>query len=150
MCIGATCQNSTGDEWHTVLVMPEGAGGNKPFALDITNVIDVPNGLQPGNLSLLWSTAPKTAGGTDGVTLPSSSDGQKWDWALGETTAVPAFYFAGYSSGAADNRVLFSSGYPTTTRTGSYTSQGLPLLNAPAVTRDLKDPHTHPPPPPPP
>ena len=34
MCIGANCQSSTGGDWHTVLVMPEGAGGNKPFALD--------------------------------------------------------------------------------------------------------------------
>lgn len=133
MCIGATCQNSTGDEWHTVLVMPEGAGGNKPFALDVTNVIDATNGLQPGNLSLLWSTAA-----TNEV-KPSSGDRQKWDQALGQTTAVPAFYFAGYSSGAADNRVLFSSGYPTTTRTGSYTNQGLTILNADAVTGAVKD-----------
>jgi len=73
------------------------------------------------------------------VKLPSSSDGQKWDWALGETTAVPAFYFAGYLSGAADNRVLFSSGYPTKTRTGSYASQGLTILNADAVTGAVKD-----------
>ena len=69
----------------------------------------------------------------------SSGEGQKWDQALGETTAVPAFYFAGYSFGAAENRVLFSSGYPTTARTGSYTYQGLTILNADAVTGTVKD-----------
>jgi hypothetical protein len=138
MCIGSTCDQSTGSDWHTVLVMPEGAGGNKPFALDVTNVIDVVNGLRPSQMNLLWSTAPVASGSTSGVKLPSSTDGAKWDQSLGETTSVPAFYFAGYGVGGADNRVVFASGDPITSDTG-YASQGLMILNADAATGAVKD-----------
>jgi hypothetical protein len=121
MCIGSGCESSTGADWHTVLVMPEGPGGNSPFALDITNVVDATSGLHPGNMSLLWS----------GATLPSSPYGDTYEKKLGETTSVPAFYFAGYSGGTAKNRVVFASGYPLTPRTTSgYASQGLVLVNA--------------------
>jgi hypothetical protein len=138
MCIGSACDQSMGGDWRTVLVMPEGPGGNKPFALDITNVIDTVNGLRPSQMTLLWSTAPIASGSTSGVKLPSSTDGAKWDRSLGETMSVPAFYFAGYASGAADNRVVFASGYPITNGTG-YASQGLMILNADAATGAVKD-----------
>lgn len=129
LCMGANCQSSNGTDWHTVLVMPEGPGGNRPFALDITNVIDTTNGLQPGNMTLLWSAAI-----SKGAMVPST-----WDYDLGQTTSVPAFYFAGYNSGAADNRVLFGSGYPTATRSGSWANQGLTIVNADAATGAVKD-----------
>jgi hypothetical protein len=116
MCFGSGCASSGGSDWHTVLVMPEGPGGNSPFALDITKVIDETNGLQMNNLKLLWSA-------------PTTNDSTTWDKSLGETTSVPSFYFAGYlSSGSADNRVLFASGYPTKSGT-SYADQGLWILN---------------------
>jgi hypothetical protein len=138
MCMGSSCEESTGSDWHTVLVMPEGPGGNKPFALDITNVVDDVTGLHPSSMSLLWSTAPVSAGSTSGVKLATSGDGLKWDQSLGETTSVPSFYFAGYSGGAADNRVLFASGYATKTGSG-YDSQGLVILNADVTTGAVKE-----------
>jgi hypothetical protein len=121
MCFLSACESSDGSDWHTVLVMTEGPGGNNPFALDITNVIDQTTGLHPGNMSLLWQGTSST-----------------WDQSLGETRSVPGFYFAGYSSGAADNRVVFASGYPTKTGSG-YTNQGRVLINADARTGVIKE-----------
>jgi hypothetical protein len=138
MCIGSSCDQSTGSDWHTVLVMPEGPGGNKPFGLDITNVVDTVGGLSPNHMSLLWSTAPVSSGSTNGVRLPSATDGVKWDQSLGETTSVPTFYFAGYVAGSADNRVVFASGYSIKSGTG-YDSQGIVIVNADAATGAVKD-----------
>jgi hypothetical protein len=136
ICIGSTCQSSLGTDWHTILVMPEGPGGNRPFALDITNVIDNTLGPQPGNLKLLWSAAPNGSGSW--VKLPSGNDGTAWDQSLGQTNSVPSFYFSGFVSGAADNRVLMASGYPVKTGSG-YSSQGLVIVNADAATGAVKD-----------
>jgi hypothetical protein len=134
MCIGTSCSSSNGSDWHTVLVMPEGPGGNKPFALDITKVVTETafNGLSTGGSppgSLLWSAAV-------------SSD-TNWDKSLGETTSVPAFYLNGYNSGTANNRVLFASGYPTQNRgTSGYTNQGLAVLDVDAVAGTIQgSPH---------
>jgi hypothetical protein len=130
MCLGTGCATSTGSDWHTVLVMPEGPGGNHAFALDITNVVDSVNGLQPSLMSLLWSSAPAAPGSNSAVRLGQASDGDKWAKNLGETTSVPAFY---YSSVAPNNRVLFASGYPTVSRSVSgYDHQGLAILNVDA------------------
>jgi hypothetical protein len=137
LCFGSSCSGASGD-WHTILVMPEGPGGNKPFALDITNVVTETafNGLTAGPIgwgsgkgSLLWSAAV-------------SSD-TNWDKNLGETTSVPAFYLNGYNSGTANNRVLFASGYPTQNRgTSGYTNQGLAVLDVDAVTGTIQgSPH---------
>jgi hypothetical protein len=124
MCLGSSCEVSVGADWHTVLVMPEGPGGNKPFALDITNVID-DAGLHPGNMSLLWSAA----------LLPSSPYGDTYEKKLGETTSVPAFYFDGYSSGSPKNRLIMASGYSLKDRSVSgYSSQGLVVVHADAAT----------------
>jgi hypothetical protein len=128
MCFGLGCADSTtGFDWHTVLVMPEGQGGNKPFALDITNVIDEVNGLHPGQMSLLWNPGVRAAAPGD------------WDKYLGETTSVPAFYFAGYTSGSANNRVIFASGYPTKTGVSGYENQGLVIVNADVWDGTIKD-----------
>ena len=137
MCIGSTCEQSTGADWHTVVVMPEGLGGNRPFALDVTKVIDATSGLTPSNMVLLWSTAPISSGSSNGVKLSPSSDGAKWDQSLGEGTSLPGFYFAGYAGSVADNRVIFASGYPTESG-GSYGSQGLVVLNADASNGAVK------------
>jgi hypothetical protein len=125
MCIGLSCQTSTGSDWRTVLVMTEGPGGNSPFALDITEVIKFSAGLDLSKLHLLWSA-------------PLTTDATKWDRSLGETTSVPAFYFAGYVAGAADNRVIMASGYPN--KVGSnYVNQGLVIVNAVADTGEVKE-----------
>jgi hypothetical protein len=124
ICIGSTCDQSTGSDWHTILVMPEGPGGNKPFALDISSVIDATTGLTPGNMTLRWSTA-------------LSSADIRWDQSLGEGRSVPGFYFAGYSGSRADNRVIFASGYPTETGS-SYAKQGLVVVNADASNGTVK------------
>jgi hypothetical protein len=120
LCMGTGCATSDGSDWHTVLVMTEGPGGNKPFALDITNVISETAGLTPDNLTLLWSGTSTT-----------------WAQSLGETTSLPGFYLAGYSAGAADNRVLFASGYRTLPGS-TYDSQGLVLVNAGATSGTIK------------
>jgi hypothetical protein len=138
MCWGSGCTSSDGSGWHTVLVMTEGPGGNKPFVLDITDAVTEGgfNGLTEGGTgtgSLLWSAA-----------VIDSSDGtHKWDKAMGETTSVPAFYYRP-SLTSAPNRLLFASGYPTVARsTSGYTSQGLVLLDVNAVTGawDTGSPH---------
>jgi hypothetical protein len=124
LCKGSTCAKSDGSDWHTVLVMPEGIGGNKPFALDITGVIDQTNLLAQAP-SLLWDPGIKMG----------SSDATTWDQSLGQTESIPAFYFNGYSlsTGAADNRMVLASGYRT--KAGStYDNQGLRILNVDAVT----------------
>jgi len=137
MCLGNGCATSTGSDWHTILVMPEGPGGNKPFALDITNVIDDVNGLRPSLMSLQWSAAPASSGSNSAVKMTPSSDGDKWAKKLGETTSVPAFY---YSSTAPNNHVIFASGYPTKSRSLSgYESQGLAILNADAEDGSVEE-----------
>jgi hypothetical protein len=113
MCFGTSCANSDGSDWHTVLVMTEGPGGNKPFALDITNVVDASNGLIPSNMNLLWNPGVRKATGA-------------WNTSLGETTSVPAFYHIPTGT-TANNRVVFASGYPVDP---SSTSQGLTILDA--------------------
>jgi len=137
MCIGSGCLTSTGSDWHTVLVMPEGPGGNSAFALDISNVISEAAGSQPNNLGLLWSTALTSA--STSVKLPAKpADATVWDGSLGETTAVPAFYFNGYVAGRADNRLIMASGYAT--KTGSnYSDQGIVIVNAVADTGEVKE-----------
>jgi hypothetical protein len=134
MCIGANCDISAGDGWRTVLLMGEGAGGNNPFALDITEVISESD-FTPEKMKLLWSAAPKTAASNVGVKLPSSTDGDGWEYNLGETSSLPGFYFGDYdATGTARNRVLFASGYPTKPRSGSYDNQGLAIIDADAAT----------------
>jgi hypothetical protein len=129
LCQGSTCATSDGSDWHTILVMPEGIGGNKPFALDITNVIDQSNLLsQPP--SLLWQP---------GSPAMASADSTTWDQSLGQTESIPAFYFNGYSAGQPDNRIVLASGYPTQPRTGNYLNQGLQILNADALTGVVKE-----------
>ena len=115
MCIGSTCDSNDTTEWHTVLVMPEGPGGNKPFVLDITNVVDATalHGLSTD--SLLWS-APVTT---------YSSTYHKY---LGETTSVPAFYYDPSSDLANRNRLIFASGYPIYSQSG-HAEQGLSIMN---------------------
>ena len=140
MCFGSTCDQSTGADWHTVLVMPEGPGGNKPFALDITKVIDETNGLTPGNMSLLWSAAPASSTSNDAIKMSPSSDGDTWAKKLGETTSVPAFYFAGYNGGWPRNRTIFASGYPTKSRSlAGYANQGLAILNVDVWNGSVQD-----------
>ena len=125
MCVGTSCDGAkTAVDWHTVLVMGEGPGGNKPFALDITNVVDATHGLQLSTLTQAWSAA-------------SSGADAKWNPNLGETTSVPAFYFAGYDDpDQAPNRVLFASGYQIN---GNYPKQGLVIVNADAWSGKVWD-----------
>jgi len=120
MCTGAGCDSDqTGGGWRTILVMTEGAGGNKPFALNITNVV-AENAFTPDNLSpLQWSVA-------------SASD-SRWAADLGETTSVPGFY---YDPANAENRVLFASGYPTDP---TATGQGHFILEANAATGEIRE-----------
>jgi hypothetical protein len=94
-------------DWRTVLVMSEGAGGNHPFALDITEPMES-GSANLKDASLLWHVGYKNASGI------SASE-------LGETYPVPAFAFH-RTTNQSDNRVLIASGYPFT---GSSTTTKL-------------------------
>jgi hypothetical protein len=107
--------------WKTVLVMPEGFGGNDVFALDVsapfgsaglkTTAADPP-------IKQLWNTQTSAAGfqGT-------------YEGALGRTISLPGFYFA--KSATRDNyRSIFASGYTDL----SNSAVGLKIVNASAHT----------------
>ncbi len=82
-------------QWKTILIMGTGMGGNRPFALDITDPVESSTATLD-NDSLLWHAGYKNASGI------STS-------ALGETISVPAF---AYNRTTGDYRVLMASGNP--------------------------------------
>jgi hypothetical protein len=122
----ANCTGAGTATYSTVLVMPEGFGGNDLFALDIAQ----PHG-SGGILSdpatppvqLLWNTE----------TTLSLADRTQLDAALGKTISLPAFFFA-KSATMDDQRLVFASGY---TDLGS-SAQGLTLVAASASTGAVK------------
>jgi hypothetical protein len=121
LCQGSNCAESDGSDWRTLLFMGEGAGGNHPFALDLTNAIDPYAGLQLNRISLRWNP---------GVLPSTGSQYTLWNQSLGETRSVPALYFnktVAYN----DYRVVMASGYKVDS---SSTTQGLRILNANAWT----------------
>jgi hypothetical protein len=121
LCQGSNCADSDGSDWRTILFMGEGAGGNRPFALDLTNAIDPYAGLQLNQISLRWNP---------GVLPSTGSQYTLWNQSLGETRSVPALYFnktVAYN----DYRVVMASGYKVDS---SSSTQGLRVLNANAWT----------------
>jgi hypothetical protein len=125
MCTSG-CDGTGTPVYKTVLVMPEGFGGNDLFAIDIS-VPHGPNGIlsSPGTppVKLLWNTD----------TTLSASDKSDLDGALGKTISLPAFFF-GKSSAMDDTRVIFASGYTE----ASNSSQGLALVTASAATGEMR------------
>ncbi len=115
----ANCTSADTAIWKTVLVMPEGYGGNKTFALDITAPISS-SGVADPPVSRLWSTG-------DG------SSASSYETALGQTISVPAFFFD--KTDTLDGyRMISTSGYPTDPKS---TTQGRQLVIGNALTGAL-------------
>jgi hypothetical protein len=114
----ANCTEAGQEQWKTVLIMPEGMGGNDLFAIDVSAPFS--------------GTGVKSAVGTPPVTLlwhtehaVSSSAKTSYDGALGKTLSLPAFYYA-KSSTRSDYRTILASGYTE----ASNSSIGLKIVNA--------------------
>jgi Tfp pilus tip-associated adhesin PilY1 len=107
--------------WKTVLVMPEGFGGNDVFALDISAPFGdagIKSTAADPPVRLLWNT--QTSAGANQAT---------YDQALGRTISLPGFYFA--KTSARDNyRAIFASGYTDV----AASTVGLRIVNASAHT----------------
>ena len=119
----ANCTASASEAvWKTVLVMPQGFGGNDVFALDISapfGAAGVKTTIADPPVRLLWNTQ---------TTMDVSNKGT-YDQSLGRTISLPGFYFA--KSPTRDNyRSIFASGY--TDLSGS--AVGLKVVNASAHT----------------
>jgi hypothetical protein len=122
----ANCTTPSTAVYKTVLVMPEGFGGNDLFALDI----GTPHGAEgilhsPGTppVQLLWNTE----------TTVSASDKAEFNGALGQTISLPGFFF-GKSDAMTDTRVIYASGYTD----DSSSTKGLALVTASATTGAFK------------
>jgi hypothetical protein len=111
----ANCTDKTTAVWKTVLAMTDGYGGNEAFMLDVTD----PTAATP--FSLMWHTANV------------SGSKATYDSVLGQTISVPGFVF-NYTPTYDDNRIIFTSGYPTDPKS---TTQGRSIVTASAVTGDL-------------
>jgi hypothetical protein len=101
--------NDTCPVWNTILIMPEGQGGNHPFALDITDPF-VSGEVNLTSAKLLWHAGYKN------TTLLSSLSG--------ETMSVPAFAYR-KTTDRLDQRALIASSNP---------GVGFKLIDAQLVT----------------
>lgn len=120
MCVSG-CADKTTAVWKTVLIMPEGYGGNDTFMLDITDPFDTTVGIKDPPLDVEWHTGYVASGGA-----------ATYDSALGLTISVPAFFF-NKTAAMDDNRVIFASGYATSSNPADK-NQGRSLVMASAVT----------------
>jgi Neisseria PilC beta-propeller domain len=112
LCV-SNCSAQDTAVWKTELVMTDGFGGTEAFALDISD----PTANPP--IKVMWTTN-------------TSSSKATYDVALGQTIAVPGFYF-NKTTAMDDQRLLFGSGYRVDT-TSSGLGQGLSMLSVAATT----------------
>ena len=113
LCVAGCTEESTA-VWKTLLIMPEGYGGNHTFTLDVTDPFGA-NGLRDPPVTVQWHTG--------------YGDGAKaYDKILGSTISSPAFLLD--HNGLDDPRVIFSSGYAVT---DASTTQGRTLVTASAI-----------------
>jgi hypothetical protein len=115
MCV-ANCTDAASAVWKTLLLMPEGYGGNASFMLDVTSPFSA-NGIADPPVSVQWHTG-------------YGSSATTYQRVLGNTISLPAF-FLNRTTGMDDYRVLFTSGYPVT---DGSTTQGRALVSASAAT----------------
>ncbi len=120
MCIATDCNNATASDWATVLLMPEGPGGNDLFALDITNPVGA-SGFSNPPIKLLWHSATAAASAT-------------YDTVLGQTFSVPAFYMNEDATAKAEQRIVYASGYQ-----GDTGPEGIEFVVSGAVSGKLVD-----------
>jgi hypothetical protein len=124
LCV-SNCAGSGTPVMSTVLVMPEGVGGNELFALDVGAPFGpsgVKNTAADPPVRLLWHSEYKTVG-------MGQSD---FNTALGQTISLPGFYYA-KTAGRDEYRLLAASGYSDV----ASTTQGLTLVNARASTGEV-------------
>jgi len=113
LCVSGCTDDSTA-VWKTMLVMPEGYGGNNTFMLDVTNPFAT-NGLNDPPITVQWHTGY----GANASTYANL---------LGNTISLPAFSLNKTAS-LNDYRLLFGSGYAVT---DGSTTQGRSLVTASA------------------
>jgi hypothetical protein len=111
LCV-SNCTDAETAVWKTLLLMPEGYGGNEIFMLDVTSPFGS-NGLAEPPFTVQWHS-----------NYGSLKDG--YDAVLGQTISLPAFLM-NKTSALDDYRIIMTSGYPVTT--GS-TTQGRALLTS--------------------
>jgi hypothetical protein len=113
LCVSGCADDGTA-VWKTLLIVPEGYGGNHIFALDITNPFGT-DALRDPPFTVQWHTGYGTSANT-------------YASVLGETVSLPAFLFNTTTS-LNDYRLIFSSGHPVT---DGSTTQGRTLVTASA------------------
>jgi hypothetical protein len=114
LCVSGCTDDATA-VWKTLLIMPEGYGGNHTFMLDVTNPFGT-NGLNDPPIRVQWHT------GYGGST-------STYDNILGNTISLPAFLLNRTTS-LNDYRVIYASGYPVTE---GNTQQGRTLVMSSAI-----------------
>jgi hypothetical protein len=98
MCV-QNCTDPVTAVWKTLLLVPEGYGGNEIFMLDITNPF-TSTGLAEPPFTVQWHSNYGTSKNA-------------FDAALGETISLPAFFFN--KTGSLDDyRIIHTSGYRVT------------------------------------
>jgi hypothetical protein len=113
LCV-AGCTDEGTAVWKTLLIVPEGYGGNHTFTIDVTNPFGA-NGLRDPPVTVQWHTG--------------YGDGAKaYDNVLGSTISSPAFLLD--NNGLDDPRVIFASGYAVA---DGSTTQGRTLVTASAI-----------------
>ena len=124
ICV-AYCNGTGTPQYSTVLVMPEGAGGNELFALDVGapfTTTGVKSSPAEPPITLLWHSEYKTVGANQ----------VDYDAALGQTMSLPGFYYAKTST-RDEYRMLAASGYSDV----ASTTRGLTLVNLKANTGEI-------------
>ncbi len=129
MCV-SNCTDNTAAVWKTLLIMPEGYGGNNTFMLDVTNPFGA-NALNDPPVTVQWHTGYGASAST-------------YSNVLGNTVSLPAFLLNKTPS-LNDYDVIFTSGYAVT---DGNTTQGRTLVTASAIngsvisTRSMSPPGT--------
>jgi hypothetical protein len=120
ICV-SSCADKDNAKWASILTMPEGFGGNKMFALDISSPSN-DSGIADPPFSTLWQSE-------------DSYDATKYDAYMGLTMSLPAFFY-NLTDTRDDYRVIMTSGYSVD---GTKTDQGHRVVVAKATTGAILD-----------
>jgi hypothetical protein len=121
MCV-SHCNDDATAVWKTLLLVPEGYGGNELFMLDVTNPFAGINALADPPITMQWHSN-------------YGSQKDSYDAALGQTISLPAF-FMNKTANLDDYRIINTSGYAVTS--GS-TTQGRTLLTSSAADGTIRN-----------
>jgi hypothetical protein len=121
ICTG-NCTTAGSEQLQTILIMPEGFGGNDVFALDISapfGTTGIKNTVAGPPVTLLWNTEKHIAAGQQ----------TNYNNAMGKAISLPGFYY-GKSATKDEYRSIFASGYTE----ASSSAIGLQIINAKTTT----------------